>query len=416
MTELDFEELDKAVNDLMQETTTDTDSFSEDNNSMDDSQAQSVNVPEPKQGSMATTMPLAMKRRGRFMDVVAPAGSGVKKSNTEPSVSRHGVTIVAPKAADVATDITPTSDEGKLTSDDTEQRDVVDAGIAGETTSPVETDEYAANPEPANVWPEAKELSTVISNVEQPQVEDSGDEVGDAELDGNQVVGAATNPVEDLAILDGPSEPEESGAPNDSNADNGTVEIGSRVEPADKPMTPDEQLVTVVTPDTDIAQSSVEPDASVGLPESVMSSPFLPDAKVEKRPLGGSDLPTSAMGEPTTMAQAATDMPREYSNELLSLDIDTANTDNAPKPSAQTQDQPQAVTAPAQPGNGNVASPTPAPAQQASGAIFDTDNYHAPLKQPVKHKSGWLTVVWILVLLIVGAAAGAAYYYFMMQH
>lgn len=53
----------------------------------------------------------------------------------------------------------------------------------------------------------------------------------------------------------------------------------------------------------------------------------------------------------------------------------------------------------------------PSTGDKGNGAIYDTDTYHhQPLAHPKKKKSGWLWVVWILLILAVGAACGAALY------
>ncbi|MFZ1250054.1 MAG: hypothetical protein WAR37_01210 [Candidatus Microsaccharimonas sp.] len=52
--------------------------------------------------------------------------------------------------------------------------------------------------------------------------------------------------------------------------------------------------------------------------------------------------------------------------------------------------------------------------EEASGAIYDTENYHQPFSSPVKKKSGGLTILWIFLLIILGAGAGAAFYFFVL--
>jgi len=47
---------------------------------------------------------------------------------------------------------------------------------------------------------------------------------------------------------------------------------------------------------------------------------------------------------------------------------------------------------------------------QESGAMYDTESYHQALTAPVKKKSGWMTLVWILLLIALGAGAGWAVY------
>ena len=48
---------------------------------------------------------------------------------------------------------------------------------------------------------------------------------------------------------------------------------------------------------------------------------------------------------------------------------------------------------------------------QPSGSIYDTDSYHQPLAHPAKTKSGWLWIIWILLLLIVSGGGAVALYF-----
>jgi hypothetical protein len=184
-----------------------------------------------------------------------------------------------------------------------------------------------------------------------------------------------------------------------------------------------------------------------------LESPFLPDAKVEKRPLGGGE--SSVASENSTVTdsfdfQGLLDEPEEELLEApepqerleattLPDPIDFAATSEPIKEtqsdSLQTiestlvepsQLQPEEVTerprafeqtAP-QPAVEEPVGPTSITPQykeqpstnQESGAIFDTESYHQPVVAPAKKKSGWLTVLLILLLLVLGAGAGWAIY------
>ena len=45
------------------------------------------------------------------------------------------------------------------------------------------------------------------------------------------------------------------------------------------------------------------------------------------------------------------------------------------------------------------------------GGIYDVNNYHQPLEHPAKHKSGWGTVVLIVVIILIFVALAAAAYF-----
>lgn len=125
-------------------------------------------------------------------------------------------------------------------------------------------------------------------------------------------------------------------------------------------------------------------------PES-LSSPFIPDAKVEKRPLGA---PDQLFVSPENTGPASS-----TSDELMDME------DSLPARPQDLKNEPAMAVSGYQP------QPTTIN-EKPSGAVYDTDDYHQPLNHPVKKKSGWLVIVWILVALIIGSIGGAAYFYF----
>ncbi len=184
--------------------------------------------------------------------------------------------------------------------------------------------------------------------------------------------------------------------------------------------------------------------------ETPLVSPFLPDAKVEKRPLGGQ--PSSAPPATPELsaiesdeAMAAEDtaqlmpnpvvekpLPEELSGDVIALESD-ANTMTQPTSTeepvaAQREEEPapeamitasSATSKPvaSPPSTGAISIPQqykeePSSGDKSSGSIYDTDTYHQPLTHPGKKKSGWMWVIWIVLILILGAGAGAALYYF----
>lgn len=187
---------------------------------------------------------------------------------------------------------------------------------------------------------------------------------------------------------------------------------------------------------------------------SSLESPFLTNAKVEKRPLGAfsfseSDLPLiddfpHQPGTPSASDSLATATTIEDATELdediLLLEADNddhgSKESDVPADSAPTRDPvEESVVAEVLPTEAKVATPTPSPEPiddgpvgptsitqqykehpntdtQASGAIYDTATYHQPLAHPAKKGSSVLIIVWILALILVGAGIGAAVYFF----
>lgn len=405
MTELDFEELDKAVNDLMQEGDSVPPPAGNDQKpvSVAAAPAQGTDDQQTQETPTPAAAPLAVKRRGRFMDMIAaPAGAKTQLADNAPK--RVGITIAEPDAkTDEPEQNVPSDTEQQPVSDDSamvetilsapEQENNTDeypnhadeTEIADETLQEqTDTSDYAANPSPVHEWPEAQEVTDVTNESE------ANDDRDDQ---------TASNSDDAVVPADEPAEPAGEEAESQDGTDEGE---------ADKPAEPgntDDQLTTVVAPDEPEAAPEQQNNTAPTLPESVMTSPFLPDAKVEKRPLGGEQ---AADMEADQAVAAAPEIPPEYSAELMNLGSDTDAADNTPSEPAAKPDElaAQAAALPAQ--------AVPVAAATATGAIYDTDAYHAPIK-PAKTKNGWLTVIWILVLLIVGSLAGAAYFYFTMQ-
>jgi|GEM_PF-1258529 len=56
----------------------------------------------------------------------------------------------------------------------------------------------------------------------------------------------------------------------------------------------------------------------------------------------------------------------------------------------------------------------PSTSDQSSGSIYDTKEYHAALLHPTKSKNGWMTIVWVILIatVVIGASAAAYFLYF----
>lgn len=147
-----------------------------------------------------------------------------------------------------------------------------------------------------------------------------------------------------------------------------------------------------------------------------LESPFITDAKVEKRPLGGV-APSEVAVEPFDF-KGLLDEPEEElleapepqelveattSSETIDPVVTNTVTEEAKLENAE-QEQPVGPTSITQQYKEQPSS------TQESGAIYDTESYHQPVTQPVKKKSGWLVVVWIILLVVLGAVAGWAVY------
>lgn len=396
MKELDFDELDRAVNSLMEGVPKDKQSPQPFEDSKDTTltisptleqdakpdfakvnvqagQSAAATQPVPSTPSSSVTVPArtpaatapASRRGGRFMDVVHPSSD--MKQPTAPSrpVSREGVTIAPSVSVPTTPAVEPPAPEAPA-------------------VKPTE-DPSATTTEPASEWPDP------------------------------------------LDMADFKKEPEP-----------------AEITPADNPEENDKKE----------EKSSTEPAAP-------LTSPFLADAKVEKRPLGGApavsddDLLTPedinddafTTSDPNDQLPADpekldTPLPEELRSDLVAIESgahmeqhaensasdvpvekeikEEDKKDTAPEEEKKPAGLPPASkeatseTAPASTGPTSIAQQykeEPSSGDQSNGAIYDTDTYHQPLEHPVKKKSGWMWVVWILLILLVGAGGGAALYF-----
>jgi hypothetical protein len=198
---------------------------------------------------------------------------------------------------------------------------------------------------------------------------------------------------------------------------------------------------TSVSEEVPVAPEPVlEPDLGLGDDEdeeeaaTPLESPFLTDAKVEKRPLGAfsgadADLPLiedplpmfAAAAQPTetpdtlTLASDSEDIPRELHEDVLLLE---AHSEEEPESVPQPTSTPETVATPD--ASDTPTGPTsitqqykeqPNTASQPSGSIFDTEAYHQALTHPAKKHSSALTIIWIIALILVGGGMGVGIYF-----
>jgi hypothetical protein len=189
-----------------------------------------------------------------------------------------------------------------------------------------------------------------------------------------------------------------------------------------------EPVAEVVSEPTPTPEVTVPEEILV--PEEVASleSPFLTDAKVEKRPLGAfsdeshpelpllEDFPApSAHLEPEVEKTEDTapapvietepaDVPPELNEDVLLLEAHSEDEETTPVPEAE--DIPVGPTSITQ-----QYKEQPSTTTQASGSIYDTEAYHQPLAHPAKKRSSSLVIIWIVGLIIVGGGIGAAIYF-----
>ncbi len=379
MADIDFDELDKAVNDLMANVDT-----TKRTAGLDEPEEKIVTIPASDAASpavvaastpatpsvdvpvapiMSPTTPvapapvvdapagpsLAMKRRGQFMDIVHPS----RDMNTLKPVGRQGVTIQP-------------------------GNDVVAASAGQQSEAPVvnsaeTTQEPAETPAPST-WPDPIDMA----NTPAPAPE------------------AAAAPV---VALDVPSDPL-SEAPLTSpflpDAKPEKRPLGSPLPAEDTSSSASE------APASDVQTlASPDPMPAVALPEEFSGDLMA----VESRDL-------SSHSEQSIASPAPTEQPKIETGEEELLIPAVASPDPIEQPRAPVQPQTQP------PAGGSIAqqyTEQPSSGDQSNGSIYDTSSYHQPIEPVVPTKKKTPTSVWIMVgvgLLLIGAIGGAAYFYF----
>jgi len=172
-------------------------------------------------------------------------------------------------------------------------------------------------------------------------------------------------------------------------------------------------------------------------PTEPLTSPFLPDAKVEKRPLGTPTTETSDTGDVTSepgtstqdkdaqlapdATQSVEELPEELHNDLLAIetnlaveDADVAAAEQAVEPTLAANPPAAVPEVPSEnSGPASIAQQykeLPSSGDQTSGAIFDVEDYHKQPSHPAKSNKSWLWIVLIIVIIVISAAGGAAFY------
>jgi hypothetical protein len=371
VTELDFDELDRAVNSLISTTTsspvdvettektltleetTDVPTVDPSPAPVSDTTATPVDIP-----SLSSPQTLATKRSsGRFMDVVHPS------SDMRPNLTHASTLHQSPIASTITT---------------------VDTGHTVEPVVPLPVAPVS------NDWPDPLDY-TAPKDMTEP----------------------------DTVALDTPVQaPVEETAEDDDDIDAIANDINNTLKP-----------------ETEEAQTS----------------PFLPDTKVEKRPLGAFSTETPAIAaevtpvepsvvlppiveaaptEPVDESQtpanngdaqippaneADAPLPEELQSDLLSIESDPSSSVVEAPLSPTVEVKPAEIDTPVGPtAITQQYKEEPSTGDQQSGAIFDTKSYHKAFSQPVKQKRKKTWMLWVLLLIIVGGGIGFCIYYFVL--
>lgn len=375
MKDIDFDELDKAVNSLMSSTPGDVSEapasppvepeVSPVVEPVVESPAATPITPTPPADKPAVKPGVELtKRTGRFMDVVHPS-SDMRSASSATLPKRKEVSIVPPsRSAGVIEPVEPS------------------------TTKPIEAPEVLEAP---------KEDTTKVSMSRAFSFPD---------------------PLELVSKMQG-KRTDDQPEPTQPIKEEKELTIPSTTEESDTNLTP--------------AEESTES----------LQSLFLPDVKVEKRPLGvptsGDDTTPEDAGMPAGDALDIDDMPSgktdplatpdpmlaELGKDVLAIESDTSSTTDSKE--TETVDTTRAAKEeydPPVPESNAIgaAAVSSIPRQYSVKASTSDDKHHealydaaaqtpAPLQHPAAKKSGWLVVLWVALLIAVGVGGALALYF-----
>ncbi|QJU06887.1 hypothetical protein FBF30_03255 [Candidatus Saccharibacteria bacterium oral taxon 955] len=393
MSEIDFDELDRAVNDLMSNVDTSKrheglddpedkvvtlDSSSTESGKVASSPAAETTTVTPMSDSEAKpapaqSSPLAVKRRGQFMDMVHPSSDMTSASRP---VKRDGVSIMPPS----------------------------------ETVSTSPSTESVKKPYSVTNTPVNNKPAPTLSSIRTPS--------------STTVVSTPmSTPAPAVPSAEKSSQPIASSAIQPSAQPNPTAPIASSysspgvIEPGDNKNDQPEEVASV---ESEIPAEIVDEASSISSPQPLPTAPFLSDARVEKRPLGANS--ESAAKPPQNVAEEEdapvsepVSLPAELQGDVVAveasvpLDIDKAG--SLSEVDGQSSDADLVVDAGVDLTAQSIERTDVD--DQVNGSIYDTANYHQPIdgKKPEKKSSPLKWLAWFLVLLIVGVGAGVAYFF-----
>lgn len=374
MKDLDFDELDRAVNSLI----TNIPGSASSNDVASAPSAGSVAQEQPSSiGSTAFTTnarqtiqnspSVGRPSTGRFMDVVHPS-SDMRSS------------LVMPER---------TSNQNRVISNN--------LPMTQPDNLPVEIEEPSVPAKINNNWPDPIEYNHDSNNNVSEADKKDDDDIDQISNDiTNSMNQQSNNPLESPFLTGTKIEKRPLGAFSDSAA--------TLVEP---------QPTMVALPTSSPADQSDEIPETLPINTDSSSETSLP-AELQ------GDLLSIESGDDTNQIDQSIDMPDD-NNQMVS-EPDTAEqslnvipVDNSSSNEKETVSQ-ASETTPVVPVATSIQQQykeQPNTGDQNNGAIYDTQNYHKAVA-PVKKKSGLMWILWVFILLIVGVAAGAAVYFFVL--
>lgn len=194
----------------------------------------------------------------------------------------------------------------------------------------------------------------------------------------------------------------------------------AKVPPVTSPAPLSPALPAVATSTIQPLEQPKESDQSLtSASADIPLTPFLPDAKVEKRPLGA--IPSPFDAESSSAETPATISVAESNDQTTELptqpQLDSTSNEPANLPAIENKEieEPAAgvglLQAIESGDTERIKSVSMGETSEQDGAIYDVNQYHQPLGKPAKQKSGIGTVVIIILIIVLAAALGGAAYF-----
>lgn len=379
MKDLDFDELDRAVSSLLgaDETGSTEESkgaevLSEVTEPADISDVAATPDEEVPSDEPTEKKPLVERRpTGRFMDVMH--SSSDMKSRPKSATVSHKATTVAPLTSHDEDKADTTEGSAPIALPDVEDnvpRDTNDVADADQHTFPDPLDFHNFSMEDTG---------------ETPSVESSGQETEDEQSDHDLALDRVAS---ELNGIDGLIAKDEEAVPVDTPFLN-----GSTIEK--RPL----GAFSVNTEDTDASLLSVEeaPEESIEEVNDVLvESDVNVEAAIEEK--ADEDVRDSMLVERDAQTLLDADVvPEELKGDVVAVEaspVESTTTSSLAGGAIQPQYTEKVQS--------TDSEPTP---------VFDTTQYHQPLKHAPKQKSGWLGVVLIILFIVAGIGVGAAMYF-----
>lgn len=370
MKDLDFDELDRAVSSLLgangdaEPKRADALPSSERSETLVAATPTAVSVTTSSPDVPTTTKKQLVERRpsGRFMDVMH--ASSDMKNRQKPAVSRQAAMVTPP--------VQPSADESPVPS----APPVSENDAMVEVNEVSEVDKHTL-PDPLDFHNFSMEDTESLDKTDTPA---EVDETDDHTL-ALEKVASELDEIDDIIAKD--QEP--------VSVDTPFID-GSTIEK--RPL----GAFSVDTADTDGSLLAV-PEAPVEtVDDEILATEQVPSAETEsetKHDEEGDDL----LVEREAQTPVDVDIvPEELKGDIVA--VESTPVDTAAQPALAGGSIQQQYTE-------KIQSPTDEPTP-----VFDTTQYHQPLKHTPKQKSGWTGVVLIILFIVAGVGAGAAVYFF----